>query len=231
MHALRWLVLAGILSASALANAEPLLKPPSPVPVPNDDEPQPALVPDASDTLGGHLVGGATGAFVVPWGNLAESVSASDLGPGYGVSLDLGYGLSRSVVVGVWGRYETFAKSLDCGTDPEPSAGCTASGYAVGPFIRYHLVQGTRFDPWLLAGLGYRAISVDSSAGKDDYSGVEWLRLALGGDYYPFKNFGFGPLAELDIGVFGKRPQDTSPSTAHFSFVAGLRLILDVPGK
>lgn len=231
MRVVGLLVFAGLVSTSVLARAEPLLKPPSPVPVPNDDEPEPPLIPDAKDTLGGHLVAAANGTFVVPFGDLSQSVAAANLGPGYGVGLDLGYGLSRSVVFGVWGRYETYANSVDCGTEPNRNAGCTASGYAVGPFVRYHLVQGTRFDPWLLAGLGYRAMTVESSAGKADYSGVEWLRLSLGGDYYPFKNFGFGPLTEFDLGVFGNRPDEGRGSAVHFSFVAGLRLVFDVPGK
>jgi hypothetical protein len=227
-----WLVaLVGLVSTSPLARAEPLLQPPSPAPAPNDDEPPPPLVPPAKDTLGGHLVGAASGAFVFPWGDLSERVPASDLGPGYGVSLDLGYGLSRSVVIGAWGQYSTYANSPDCGTDPNPDAGCTASGFAVGPFVRYHLVQGMRFDPWILAGIGYRAMSVDSSSGTDDYSGFEWMKISLGGDYYPFKNFGFGPVIEFAAGTFGTRPSDEGESRAHFSFVLGLRLILDVPGK
>jgi hypothetical protein len=87
-----------------------------------------------------------------------------------------------------------------------------------------------RFDPWLLAGLGYRAMSVESSSGTADYAGVDWFKLSVGGDYYPFPNFGVGPLLEFTTGVFGKHPEGGS-ATAHFSFVAGLRLVLDVPGK
>lgn len=228
MLGFRLLALLAFASASATARAEPLLQPPSPVPAPNDDDPLPPLVPKASDTLGGHFVLAANGGFVVPWGDLAEGATATDLGTGTGFGLDLGYGLSRSVIIGFWGHYASFAKSVECGTDRD--AGCTASSYAVGPFVRYHIVQGTRFDPWMLAGLGYRAMSVKSSSGTVDYAGIEWLRLALGGDYYPFGNVGFGPFAELDVGVFGTRPAG-SASTPHFSVVTGLRIILDLPGK
>jgi hypothetical protein len=104
-------------------------------------------------------------------------------------------------------------------------------GFAVGPFVRYHLVQGMRFDPWLLAGVGYRSLTVKSASGKADYSGFEWMRIAVGGDYYPLNTFGLGPIIELDAGVFGKRPADDRGTAIHFTFVAGLRLILDVPGK
>jgi hypothetical protein len=223
MRLLRTLVLGMVVSAAPLAGAEPLLQPPSPTPVPND-EPAPPIVPDAPDTLGGHIVAGGSAAFSVPWGDLQQGSAASDLGPGYGFGLDLGYGLGRSVVVGVWGQYALYAEGADCGN-------CTASSYAVGPFVRYHLVQGMRFDPWLLAGFGYRAMSVESGPNQGDYAGIEWLRFALGGDYYPLKNLGFGPLLELDFGVFGKHPIEERTTELHFSFVGGLRVVLDVPGK
>jgi len=225
------LALGVLLSVSSLARAEPLLQPPSPLPAPNDDDPEPPLVPDAKDTLGGHLVVGASAGFVLPWGDLSKGISAADLGPGYGFDADLGFGLSRSVVLGVWGQLATYANSPDCGTEPRREDGCTAMSYAVGPFIRYHLVQGMRFDPWLLAGLGYRSMSVESSSGTADYAGIEWLKLSVGGDYYPLKTFGFGPLIEFETGVFGTRPEGNNGASAHFSFVVGLRLVLDVPGK
>ena len=231
MRAFRLLVLAAVVSTGAVARAQPLLQPPSPVPAPNDDEPAPPLVPDASDTLSGHFVAAANGGFVAPWGELSEGVPAGDLGAGYGLGLDLGFGLSRSVVIGLWGQYETYGNSVECGTPPDRSAGCSATSFAGGPFVRYHIVQGTRFDPWMLAGIGYRMMSVESSAGASDYSGVEWLRLALGGDYYPFRSFGFGPVAELDLGVFGNLPEGATGSSVHFAGVVGLRLILDIPGK
>lgn len=223
MRSIRLLVLGLLVTASPLAQAEPLLQPPSPVPVPNN-EPESPLVPDAKDTLGGHFVMGGSAAFVVPWGDLQQGTEASDLGPGYGFGLDLGYGLSRSVVIGAWGQYSLYVDTADC-------VHCSGSSYAVGPFVRYHLVQGMRFDPWLLAGIGYRFMTVDLEAGKGDYSGVEWMRFALGGDYYPFGSFGFGPIVELDAGVFGKHPDESSGEKLHFTFVGGLRLVLDVPGK
>lgn len=220
-----------LLFVSSVARAEPLLQPPSPKPVPNDDEPEPPLVPDAKDTLGGHFIAGASGAFVVPFGDLGKGTSAADLGGGYGVQADLGFGLSRSLVLGAWGQFATYTNSPDCGTEPRRDEGCTAMGYAVGPFVRYHLVQGMRFDPWLLAGVGYRSLSIESSSGTADYSGIEWLKLSVGGDYYPFGSFGFGPILELETVVFGNRPEGDNGAAASFSFVAGLRLVLDVPGK
>jgi hypothetical protein len=220
-----------LLSTSAALRAEPLLQPPSPKPVPNDDEPEPPLVPDAADTLGGHFIVGARGGLVVPWGDLAQGTSAGDLGGGYGAGADLGFGLSRSVVIGVWGQIFNYSNSPDCGTEPRRSEGCTAMSYALGPFVRYHLVQGMRFDPWLSAGLGYSAMSVESSSGTADYAGVEWLKLSVGGDYYPFRSVGFGPMLEFETGVFGKHPEGDNGVAAHFSFIAGLRLVLDVPGK
>jgi len=223
MRLFRPLVVGMLVSAAPLAHAEPLLQPPGPAPVPND-EPEVPFVQDARDTIGGHVVVGGSAGFVVPWGDLQQGATASDLGPGYGFNLDLGYGLGRSVVLGVWGQYAYYAEGGDCGA-------CTASSYAVGPFIRYHLVQGMRFDPWLLAGLGYRGLNVDSGSFEGDYAGVEWVHFALGGDYYPFKYFGFGPFLEFDLGVFGKGPTGDAENSVHFTFVGGLRIALDFPGK
>src|SRR5262245_48798977 len=93
-----------------------------------DDEPPPPPPPPAPDTLGGHFVAGVSGLVRLPFGQLRQSEKATNLGPGLGGMLDLGFGLSRSVAVGAWGELSTH--------------GTGEGGYALGPFVRYHLVQG-----------------------------------------------------------------------------------------
>ncbi len=230
MRALPFPVLA-VLVLTSTAWAKPLLEPPSPVPTPNDDGEETPLVPPAKDTLGGHFVAGADAAYAFPFGDFTRGVSAADLGDGLGLGLDLGFGISRSLVIGAWGQYLRYGQNPDCGAGPRPQDGCTGLSYAVGPFIRYHLVQGMRFDPWLVAGFGYRGLTVKSSAGSASYAGVEWLRIGVGGDYYPTQLFGIGPLLELDVGTFYKRPDQDAHIATHLNFVAGLRIVLDVPGK
>jgi hypothetical protein len=225
---LPWFVLPFFASATALAQPE---SPPAASPAPAtdaapDDEPPLPLVPPAHDTLGGHFVVGLGAALEAPFGDLRDGDNAANLGPGLGGALDLGFGLSRSVVLGAWGTFSSY--------------GSDGTGYAVGPFVRYHLVQGVRFDPWLLAGAGYRSLERDVQGQKQRFAGIELLHLVVGGDYYPLSNFGFGPFLELDVGIYGTRPKNVTPEqpngarvapAVHLGFAGGLRLVLDLPGK
>jgi hypothetical protein len=179
------------------------------------------LVPLAPDTLGGHFVLGVGGSIEAPFGELDHKNNAANLGAGLGVAGDLGFGLSRSVVIGAWGTFASY--------------GSNGRSFGVGPFVRYHLVQGVRFDPWILLGTGFRSLNREVQGQKLEYSGIEIARLAVGGDYYPWSAFGLGPWLELDVGAYGKRP-DESPGNrpalgVHLGFVSGLRLLVDLPGK
>lgn len=191
-----------------------------------DDEPPPPPVPLARDTLSGHFVAGLGGAVEAPFGNLRAGEKAANLGAGAGAAIDLGFGVSRSLAAGAWGNVLSF--------------GSGQTSFSVGPFVRYHLVQGLRFDPWVLLGVGYRSQRRDSPLGQREFSGFEFLHAVLGGDYYVWSGVAFGPFIELDGGVFTKRPKTTStgqPDTAsvgsavHLGFAAGLRVVLDLPGK
>jgi len=229
---LPWFLATLLASASALAQGPaPAQSAPS-LPEVEDDEPPPPLVPPAENTLGGHFVVGLGGAVQVPFGSLRHNEKASNLGAGLGASLDLGVGVSRAVVLGAWGNFFEF--------------GTKKTSFAVGPFVRYHLVQGLRFDPWVLFGPGYRSQSRDTPVVKRQFAGLEFLRVAVGGDYYPWSGVGFGPWLELDGGIFSTLPKTNSAgqpdlddaghpvtvSTAmHLGFVTGLRLVLDLPGK
>ncbi len=188
--------------------------------VPGDND-QPALepIPSAHDTLGGHFVLGAAVGAKWQFGNLEQGTKLNDaLGTALALNLDLGYGLSRNVVIGVWGEFDDHSKPSDC---------LLCSGgksFAGGPFVRYHLVQGTRFDPWGALALGVRSTTVDTRIGSKDYFGVDILTLSLGGDWYPTSNIGFGPYVTFDWGTYGS-------SGGHTGLGTGLRLILDLPGK
>jgi hypothetical protein len=199
----------------------------------DEDEPEPPLIPPAQDTLAGHISLGVSALWAVPFGDLEDSKSQSQLigsGPGFG--LDLGIGISRTVALGAWGQLLRFGDSDNC-------TSCSASSLGVGAFVRYHLVQGTRFDPWMSAGIGYRKTSIqDVPGGGDvDYSGIEWLRLQMGGDWYPLKFLGIGPLIELDMGIYSDRSGSGAQGapaleqSPHWQFIVGARLSLDIPGK
>jgi hypothetical protein len=211
--------------------------PPKATPLPGDevdaDDPEPPLIPPAYDTLAGHVSLAASALWAVPFGSLQDGVSQSRLlesGPGLGAELALG--VSRTVSLGVWGQLLTFGDSDDCPT-------CSSSSFGVGAFVRYHLVQGTRFDPWMSAGAGYRRTSIEDFPGGDvDYSGIEWLRLQVGGDWYPVSVLGIGPLLELDMGIYSDRSGAGAAAVtpefdqaAHWQLIVGAQIRLDIPGR
>jgi hypothetical protein len=198
----------------------------------DDDTPAPFVLL-AHDTLTGHFQAGVSPALTLPFGQLESGDSAADLGPGYGAKLDLGFGVARGLSLGAWGELFTHSAHSACrvaGGTPVGSSNCSALDWAVGPFVRYHLVQGMRFDPWFVLGPGYHVLTVDTAAGKQRFSGVDWLKIAAGGDYYLLSGFGIGPWVELDVGRFDRHPAAGSDHW-HEAFTFGLRGVLDVPGR
>jgi hypothetical protein len=206
------------------------------------DQPQLEPVPSAHDTLGGHFVLGAAVGAKWPFGSLSDGTKQDqELGAGLALNLDLGVGLSRNVVIGVWGELDDYASPAKAAT----CAACSARSFAGGPFIRYHIVQGTRFDPWGAIALGLRQTTVDhdnfSVRNADQATGVattthfvgpDWLRLTLGGDWYPLANVGVGPYVEFDVGAYNRHPHSSTVGTEiHTGLGTGLRLTLDFPGK
>ena len=175
------------------------------------DEPALEPIPSAHDTLGGHFELGAGAGVKWPFGSHSGA-----LGAGLGLNLDLGYGISRNVVLGVWGEFDTYSTVSGCGS-------CSGRSFAGGPLVRYHIVQGTRFDPWGELAVGVRSTTVDVRGDSKTHTGPDFLKLTLGGDWYPTSNVGFGPYVTFDIGTYG--------SSSHSGLGTGLRLVLDLPGK
>jgi hypothetical protein len=169
----------------------------------------------------------ASGAFVAPFAELDSETASNELigvGPGFGV--DLGFGVSRAVALGLAGQFLLYSSTESC---PD----CSSTSFAGAVFLRYHLVQGVRFDPWVSAGVGYRTTSVDLGSGDDaNYSGLEWLQLRFGGDWYPLSVLGLGPFVEVDLGTY--LSHDAAPDASdsvYVNFLAGGRIVLDIPGK
>jgi hypothetical protein len=208
------------------ASAEAALDPHPPgVHVIDDDEPEPPLTPRAKDLLGRHVLVGAALGPTWSLGKLSSDVAAvRGLSTGLGLHADAGFGLSRSVALGVWGSFASYGDGEDC-------QDCAGKSFAVGPFVRYHLSQGLRFDPWLLAGAGYRQVSFESAGLKSTFSGLEWLRLEMGADYYFFSGLGFGPYGALSLSSYTDRPSGSGDARVNSELSVGLRFLLDVPGR
>ena len=189
-----------------------------------DSDAGPEPVAAAADTLAGHLLLNAGPLLSVPFARLDEQTAFSEAGGlGIGASGKLGIGVSRGLSLGGFAEYTAFGHPSDCDT-------CKATTLAFGPFVRYHLVQGVRFDPQIALGVGYRTLDATTRDRKYKYTGIDWLKLELGGAWYALSQVGFGPYAELSLGSFTKRPENRD-ATVYGSFSVGLRLLLDAQGR
>jgi hypothetical protein len=185
-------------------------------------EPVVEIIKPARDTLGGHFLVGVDAAMVLPFGDIASGIPQSrTMGVGLSLGGDVAYGISRTVMLGAY---------IDVGlpTAEGASSHNSIATIAFGPMIRYHLVQGLAFDPWISGGFGFR----HTSDGPTSYTGVDWARIALGGDWYPASNFGFGPFVELSMGTFfSESPGTLGPKALDAHFVLGGRIVFDAPGR
>jgi hypothetical protein len=181
-----------------------------------------ARVTLAHDTLGGHVSIGAAVALAVPFGSLQADHSLTDYtNPGVGFRLDAGFGVSRTVMIGVYGEFDSLSGE-------GVWSGKTAQSISAGPFVRYHLVQGVRFDPWIGFGAGFRR----TSHGDESYTGIDFARVQLGGDFYGLSQFGFGPLVEFSMGTFlGASGTTLGDKAVNATLTVGGRFTFDGPGK
>jgi hypothetical protein len=211
-------------ASTAFAKApEPVTAPESP----GDDaeaEDQAPLIPAAKDSLSGHLLIGAGGLGLLPIAMLDGKTSFMDrAGLGVGARGDIGIGVSRYLSLGAFAEYAVFSSPSDCSS-------CKTDTLALGPFIRYHVVQGARFDPWLTLGVGYRTLTASGAPRELEYKGIDWARVALGGDWYALSQIGFGPYVEATLGTFTERPSGTS-STVYGMVNLGVRIAIDAQGR
>jgi hypothetical protein len=181
---------------------------------------EPAEVRHARDTLGGHVILAAKAGLFIPMGSFDETTSQSDrLGVGPLFGGDVGVGVSRTVAFGAYGEIGLPDDQL-CST-------CKGSSFSVGPFVRYHLAQGVRFDPWLSYGVGFRKTTLGSSS----WTGFDFIRFQLGGDFYAWPSLGFGPFADLAVGTFFDATPKLTSHSVNAHFTVGIRVVFDMPGK
>lgn len=212
-------------SAAPAASLDPDA-PPASVHLIDDSEPPPVYPARAKDLLGSHVQVGAAVAPTWSLGELGTDLGAPrGLGLGFGARADAGIGLSRYFVVGAWGGFSGFSDGSACDS-------CSGRAISVGPFVRYHLVQGFRFDPWLTMGAAYRQVSFDDANGqRQKFSGVEWLHLELGADYYVLSGLGLGPYGAVGLSTYGSRPDTAGGASVNVDLSVGLRFFLDLPGR
>jgi hypothetical protein len=174
--------------------------------------------------LGGRLLLSAGPLLSIPVAKLDSRTDFNDAaGLGVGVGGNLGIGVGRSLSLGGYVEYVKFGHPSGCDS-------CEANALAFGPFARYHLVQGVRFDPQISLGIGYRRLEATTLVGTTKYTGIDWLKLELGGHWFAISQLGFGPYAELTLGSFTDRPANRD-ATVYGTFAFGVRLALDAQGK
>jgi len=144
------------------------------------------------------------------------------MGAGYG--LDLTFGIAEEVTLGAYGDLLVLDRLANC-------ADCAPISYGLGLTVRYHLVQGLRFDPWASYGIGAIGQTGVAPGGEGSYLGIEWMRLTFGGDWYALRNLGLGPYLELGAGSFWQAPPGQDPGGVSFRFQMGMRIVLDFPGR
>jgi hypothetical protein len=181
--------------------------------------------PSPLSTVARHFSLSAGAGYGLHAGKLASSAGFDrNAGDSLDLQLQGAWGLSRHVAVGLAFDWASFSGADGCGS-------CTGTSLAVAPFVRYHLVQGTRFDPWLAVGLGWRQLELEHAPDAGTYQGIDWLRLQVGGDWYATSNLGVGPYVGLNLARFSTRPASAGDAAAAWSFTSGIRLALDFPGK
>jgi hypothetical protein len=183
------------------------------------------LVPLKLDHLGGHFLLSLQGAFVAPFGRLSQDVESLERsGNAFGTGLHLGYGLDRYVSAGAYGEMDFHWDSKRC---PD----CSATSIGAGLEVQYHLVQGLRLDPWLSYGVGFRRFAAEVEQTHPKYWGLEWLRVAIGADWFALSQFALGPFAQFTAATMLKTPGQEDIGGTSWRYLMGLNVLFDLPGR
>lgn len=198
------------LAQTAAIGAESVATPDAPTATSGPREPV--------DATSGHVVLVGNVGFASPYGWLEPGSSLRSYTPGgLALGLDADLGVSRTLSVGLWGSAALLSARADCN--------CTIRSFAAGPLVRYRLVQGVRFDPWVAVGAGGRVTPLEATT-NTTYVGIDWLHMGIGGDWYAASGLTIGPIVTADFGTF------VSPRTAfNWQLGFGVRIGLDVPGR
>jgi hypothetical protein len=190
-----------------------------------EEEKPPELVPYRRDWVGGHFQAGVTGQLSFPFGSVAKDVGArTRSGWGGGGVVDLSYGLDRFVALGAYAGMSQLGDGSKC-------VDCSGTLLGAGAFVRYHVSQGLRIDPWVSYGLGFSGFGGEGSGEVSHYSGVEWLRLQVGADWYLTPSLLLGPVLGLRAAHLIERPLLEDPGGPLMSATLGFRFALDTPGR
>lgn len=191
----------------------------------------------APDERKGHLYFGIGATAVGPAGSMGPQTPSTTLASaGFGFTGFFGIGVGRHATVQIFGDRTIFLSPGACTKD------CQGRAFSLGLGMTYHLAQGLAFDPWGSFGMAYRdstfeAVNPANPEGRrvsQHYRGIDWARIAFGGDFYPTPFFGFGPWIEMDLGSSFSWPKplvtlspDVNYSRTYAMFQVGIRVAFD----
>ncbi len=207
-------------------NDAPARQQPAPDLVTPAPEPSPRLVAGApdSDSLTGHFLPHADAGYRMGFGHIDNASATRDLlAPGLALSIGLGYGVSRNLEIGLDGTYSSLSGGNSCPT-------CTGRITDAQLYAAYHLVQGTRFDPWVRFGAGITTLRVTDGGRSTQYTGMTLAQVAFGGDWFANKYFGFGPVVSFALSTYFDKPAARSAALAEH-LTLGMRITFDLAGR
>jgi hypothetical protein len=220
------------LAAAFTPSAQPTTAPPAsnapPAAVPESQavatsaEPTPSLARAPADEIRHHFRVGVAIVGNVAGGDPSETVSYGGTAGG-GPALDLGFGVTSNVMLGLYGTLTWLDDGSNC-----PS--CSALAAGGGAFVRYHLVQGLRIDPWIAYGAGVRSYEIQRPNETNSAFAIEWMRASVGADWNITRHTAVGTFLDLRLGT----TTSTSGGDAGgmlYEGALGLRFAFDIPGR
>jgi len=140
------------------------------------------------------LGGGYTQAF----GKLGGNTNMSDIARGGGaVTLEVAYRVSPRFSIGGFGELHANA------TDSTLGPGSSVAGLATGALAGFHFLPYRLIDPFVSAGIGYRALRIASRTSPAGIvHGIDALKANVGIDVRVDKGFALGPRLGADVNVF-----------------------------
>ena len=199
-----------------------------------DNTPAVRVLRPPPDSLTGHLTLAPKVSYLAPVGNAEQGFSHSKyVRPGPNFGADLAVGISPYVALHGRFDYALLPEATSCASP----AKCSANSMAFGIGVQYHVVEGAALDPWVRAGIGYRLTQYEVKLGEETttrkYSGIDWLHIAMGADWFATQILGFGPYVQLDLGTYRSRPNTPPPpftdpvsNSVHALLAAGIRIVI-----
>lgn len=192
--------------------------PQDPAPVVEATPPQ-AVESPGLDLTGHLLIAPGLGLQLALGDTIRDSPQSDTLAsPGFGFTLDAGFGVSRSIVLGLWSEFSLHgAGAAACRTQtPGAHMECVTAVIGVGPQLQYFIPTSGRTRPWFGAGFGFRWLRIATlhSAGGTDaglaevLSGQEWLRLQGGIDFQVSSHVLVGPFLAFSVGSYTNYSMD-----------------------